>query len=151
MRTAGILAALLGMSLLALAGCHTSGPTQAEAPGADKTRVREELEGLQQGLRAGTWSRVERYFSPAYYEGYGELRSRVEEQMRRQTLLDLQFDVLRVLETDGLVNVQVRWRKSWIDNASGVTRKAEGLSEFILKPAHNGRYRILMITGDRLF
>lgn len=151
MRTTGILVALLGMSLLALAGCNTSGPTQAEAPGADKARVREELEGLQQGLRAGTWSRVERYFSPAYREGYGELRARIEEQMRRQTLLDLQFDVLRVLQADGLINAQVRWRKSWIEHASGATHKAEGLGEFILQPRSAGGYRIIAIQGERPF
>lgn len=119
---------------------------------ADKERVRADLAGLEQGLRAGTWSRVERYFSPAYREGYAEMRARMEEQMRRQTLLDLHFDVLRVLEADGLVNAQVRWKRSWIDHATGATHKAEGLSEFILepRPATDG-YRILAISGDRPF
>ncbi len=136
--------------LFGLAACADLPPTTADDPAATKDRVRQDLTGLQQGLRSGTWSRVERYFSPAYYEGYGELRDRLEAQMRSQTLLDLQFDVLRVLEADGLVNAQVRWKKSWIENATGATRKAEGTSEFILKPLRGG-YRILAITGDRLF
>lgn len=142
--------ALGGALALGMAACVGLTPT-AQSPGVDKAKVRDELDGLHQGLRAGAWSRVERYFSPAYYEGYGELRDRIEEQMRRQTLLDLQFDVLRVLEADGLVNAQVRWKKSWIDNTTGATRKAEGLSEFVLKPLRSGGYRILAITGDRLF
>ena len=143
--------ALVGTLAFGLAACGGLTPITAESPGTDKDRVRQDLEGLQQGLRTGTWSRVERYFSPAYYEGYGELRTRVEDQMRRQTLLDLQFDVTRVLEADGLVNAQVRWKKSWIDNASGTTRKAEGLSEFILKPKAGGSYRVLAIRGDPPF
>lgn len=142
--------ALTGALALALNACGGL-PLDTESPAANKARVRDDLEGLQQGLRAGTWSRVERYFSLAYYEGYGELRARLEEQMRRQTLVDLQFDVLRVLESDGLVNAQVRWKKSWIDHPTGATHKAEGLSEFILKPQRGGGYRILAITGDRLF
>lgn len=141
--------ALTGALLLGLAACGGTAANPGEP--VDKARIRKDLEDLQQDLRAGTWSRVERYFSSAYYEGYGELRARVEEQMRRETLLDLQFDLLRVLEADGLVNAQVRWKKSWIEQATGVTRKAEGLSEFILKPRPGGGYRILAITGDRLF
>lgn len=149
MRTMHTRAALALAILSGLAAC--AGFSERPEEPVDKARVRDELEALQQGLRAGTWSRVERFFSPAYYEGYGELRARIEDQLRHQTLLDLQFDVTRVLEADGLVNAQVRWKKSWIDHASGATRKAEGLSEFILKPRRGGGYRILAITGDRLF
>lgn len=134
--------------LLSLSGCASDVTPRTDQQ--HREQVGQNLTSLGQGLRAGTWSRVERFFSPAYYEGYGELRDRIEDQMRRQTLLDLQFDVTRVLEADGLVNAQVRWRKSWIDNATGATRKAEGMSEFILKPERGG-YRILRISGDRLF
>jgi len=144
-----IRAALAAALLIGLAACGGLGGSSAAV--VDKSRVQGDLDGLRQGLRAGTWSRVERYFSPAFYEGYGELRARIEEQMRRQTLLDLQFDVTWVLEADGLINAQVRWKKSWIDHTSGATRKAEGVGEFILEPRRQGGYRILAISGDRPF
>lgn len=131
--------------LLALAGCATENPDRTN----HRDQVVENLEGLKQGLQAGTWPRVERFFSPAYYEGYGELRNRMEDRFRNEQITDLQFIVNRVLENDGLVNAQVRWHKAWVDR-SGTPRKAEGVSEFTLKPK-GGSYRILHISGDRLF
>ncbi|MDP2832492.1 MAG: hypothetical protein Q8Q28_04180 [Pseudomonadota bacterium] len=136
------LAALLLLTLTACAGEVTDRIDHHE-------RVAQNLDGLKQGLQAGTWSRVERFFSPAYYEGYGELRNRMEDRFRNEQLTDLQFVVNRVLENDGLVNAQVRWNKAWVDK-TGTPRKAQGVSEFTLKP--QGRsYRILHMSGDRLF
>lgn len=53
------------------------------------------------------------------------------------------------LYSAGLV-AQVRWHKSWVDRF-GKPGKADGLSEFILKPKGDGGYRILRIMGDPLF
>ncbi len=134
-------------AVLACTGCASEGTAQTDQQ--RREQVGQNLEGLNQGLRSGVWSNVERFFSPAYHEGYGELRDRLETRFRDERIIDLQFTVNRVLESDGLINAQVRWRKAWVDK-TGKTGKAEGLSEFILKP--QGRsYRILRIGGDRLF
>lgn len=141
------LAALGTALLLALSGCASNGFDQTDRQ--QRERVGENLEGLKQGLQAGTWSQVERFFSPGFHGGYSELRDRLEDRFRNEQITDLHFTVNRVLESDGLVNAQVRWHKTWVDKA-GNPGKASGISEFVLKP--DGRsYRILQITGDRLF
>lgn len=139
--------ATLGAAMLALVGCAGAGPAATDRMWREQ--VGKNLEDLKQGLQAGTWNRVERFFSPAYAEGYGELRDRLETHFRDQRVIDLQFTVNRVLESDGLVNAQVRWRKTWV-NKVGVPGKAEGVSEFILKP-HGTGFHILGINGARLF
>lgn len=132
--------------LLAVGGCASSGPATSEQQ--RRAQINQDLDALSRGLRSGTWSRVEHYFSPAYQEGYGELRDRLEDRFRNERIIDLQFTVNRVLEADGLVNAQVRWNKSWVDR-TGKPGKSQGVSEFILQP--EGRsYRILRIGGDRL-
>jgi hypothetical protein len=132
---------------LSLAGCANEGASKTDQQ--DRAQVSQHLDELNQGLQAGSWSKVEHFFSPAYQEGYGELRDRLEERFRNERIVDLQFTVNRVLETDGLVNAQVRWHKAWIDK-TGKTSQSTGLSEFILKPQSRG-YRILQIRGDPLF
>jgi hypothetical protein len=132
---------------LAMTGCASEGVGRTDRH--QREGISQSLEGLNQGLRAGTWSRVERFFSPTYQEGYGELRDRMEARFRAEQIIDLQFMVNRVLERDGLVNAQVRWRKSWVSK-TGIPGKSEGLSDFILKP-HGSSYRVQQITGDPLF
>lgn len=139
--------ALCGVLTLSLLGCAGGGAAVTDAQ--SRERVGQSLDGLNQGLRAGTWSKVERFFSPSYHEGYSELRDRMENRFRNEQIIDLQFTVNRVLEADGLVNAQVRWHKSWVDK-SGKPGKANGLSEFILKPRGDG-YSIVRIGGDHLF
>jgi hypothetical protein len=138
---------LLAALLIALTGCASVGPPTLEQQ--RRTQVSRQLDALGQGLRGGTWSRVEQFFSPSFREGYGELRDRMEESFRSQRIVDLQFTVNRVLESDGLVNAQVRWNKSWVDK-TGKPGKASGVSEFVLQPTGDG-YRIVRINGDRLF
>ena len=131
----------------ALGGCAAVGPPTPEQQ--RQMQVRQDLDALSRGLRGGTWSRVEHFFSPSYREGYSVLRERMEESLRNQRIIDLQFTVNRVLESDGLVNAQVRWNKSWVDSR-GRPGKTTGVSEFTLQP--EGRtYRIVRITGDALF
>jgi len=130
-----------------LAACAAGGPPPPEQ--LRRAQVSQDLDALGRGLRGGTWSRVEHFFSPSYREGYGALRDRMEESFRNQRIIDLQFTVNRVLESDGLVNAQVRWNKSWVDKADK-PGKASGISEFTLQP-ESASYRIVRITGDRLF
>lgn len=139
--------ALSSAVVLALLGCAAE--STATTDQQRREHVGKNLEGLSQGLRAGTWSKVERFFSPVYHEGYSELRDRMENRFRSEQIIDLQFTVNRVLESDGLVNAQVRWHKAWVDK-TGKPGKATGLSEFILKP-QGGGYTIVRIGGDRLF
>jgi len=136
---------LTGGLILALTGCTAvpSAEQQHRAP------VETQLQSLSKGLQAGTWSKVEHFFSPNYQEGYGELRDRLEASFRTQQLIDLQFTVNRVLQADGLVNAQVRWNKSWVSK-TGVPGKSTGLSEFTLQP-QGSSYRIIRISGDKLF
>lgn len=134
-------------ALLGLAGCAAQSSGLAEPQ--RRASVETNLQALNQGLRAGTWAKVEQFFSPGYYEGYGELRHRLEQRFRSEQIVDLQFTLNRVLESDGLVNAQVRWHKTWVDK-TGKPGKASGLSEFILQPAGNA-YRILRVGGDPLF
>ena len=147
---AGGVAALL----IACAGSGTVSPDQQRS-----SLVRQELEAFGQSLRTGNWSRVERFFSPANAAGVGELRDRMEERSRAERIVELQFIVGRVLESDRLVNAQVRWNKSWVTPSGQPTESActspsrwrsSGTSEFVLEP-HGPGYRILRITGDRLF
>jgi hypothetical protein len=139
---------LLGSALmLALSGCASGDPAAIDQQ--RHLQVNQSLDDLNKGLRAGTWSKVERFFSPAYHEGYSELRDRMENRFRTEQIIDLQFTVNRVLEADGLVNAQIRWHKTWVDKA-GKPGKASGLSEFILKP-QGGSYTIVRMGGDRLF
>jgi hypothetical protein len=137
---AGGVAALL----IACAGSGTVSSDQQRS-----SLVRQELEAFGQSLRTGNWSRVERFFSPANAAGVGELRDRMEERSRAERIVELQFIVGRVLESDRLVNAQVRWNKSWV-TPSGQPGRSSGTSEFVLEP-HGPGYRILRITGDRLF
>ena len=139
-----VLACVLCLSLAACAN-QSEGSTKQQG----RQAVDQSLQSMGQGLRAGTWSKVEQYFSPDYQQGYGELRDRLEQRFRDERITDLQFTVNRVLESDGLVNAQVRWRKTWVDK-NGKPGKSQGVSEFILKP-QNGTYVIVSIGGDRLF
>ncbi|MDD5389397.1 MAG: hypothetical protein PHD37_08630 [Gallionellaceae bacterium] len=136
-----------GLLLISLAGCASDRSDLLEQQRHEQ--IDRNLEGLKQGLRAGTWSKVERFFSPAYQEGYGELRDRLEARFRDEQIIDLQFTINRILENDGLLNVQVRWHKAWVDRG-GKPGKREGVSEFILRQRGES-YRILNILGDHLF
>ena len=112
-------------------------------------RVGEELRDFERALRSRNSQRVESFFSSETYGGPVEIRNRIEDSWRNERLLQIQFIVNRVQERDGLLNAQVRWNKSYLDNA-GKPQKKSGVSEFILKPQGES-FRILSISGDPLF
>ncbi len=128
-----------------LIGCAASQST----PASKKRTVKTHLSNLKEGLKLETWDNIRRFFSSDYYEGYQELRDRIESRWAGEDLIDIQFIVDRVLESDGLLNAKVRWHKSFLDN-TGKPRKKSGVSEIILKPKKNS-FRILSIKGDRFF
>ncbi|MCF6289554.1 MAG: hypothetical protein L3J03_00905 [Desulfobacterales bacterium] len=114
-----------------------------------KSAVENQLQGLEQGLKLETWDKVRDFFSPGYYEGYEELRQRLENRWRNENLVDIRFMVNKVLESDGLLNASVRWQMSYLDRR-GNPHKRSGQSEILLKPAGDS-FRILQVKGDRFF
>lgn len=67
-------------------------------------------------------SKIKSFFIQDYYGGYDTIERRIERTWQTEQILDLQFSVNRILEQDGLFNVQVRWNKTFLE-AQGVTRK----------------------------
>jgi hypothetical protein len=147
-------AATLGSLALACAAC---GGTQATSPredaaaaqGSTRDRVERSLSEIERGMSLRTWDRVQKFFSRDYYGGMSELRNSIEDNWRNERNVNLQFLVNRLNEQDGLVNAQVRWNKSYVDN-TGAPRKKSGIAEFVLKP-QGGSYQILKMGGDRPF
>lgn len=114
-----------------------------------RDQVERSLSEIERGMSLRTWDRVQKYFARDYYGGMGELRNSLEDNWRNERNVNLQFLVNRLNEQDGLVNAQVRWNKSYVDN-SGAPRKKSGVTEFVLKP-QGGSYQILKMSGDRPF
>ena len=135
-------------ALVLIAGCAIeggAGPTAPAVP-ASRASVEREFLALSRGLRDNTWSRVEHFFSRGFQGGYEELRDRFEDQRRTERIIDLQFIVNRILESDRRLNVQVKWNKAFTDR-QGRPGKATGTAEVVLEPAGD-TYRILSIRGD---
>jgi hypothetical protein len=124
---------------------ENSGVTQ----GSTRDRVERSLNEIERGMSLRTWDRVQKFFSRDYYGGMSELRNSIEDNWRNERQVQLQFLVNRLNEQDGLINAQVRWNKSYVDN-SGAPRKKSGVAEFVLKP-EDGSYQILKMGGDRPF
>jgi hypothetical protein len=114
-----------------------------------RVRVERSLGDIERGFSLRNWDRVQRFFSRDYYGGMSELRNSIEDNWRNERNVNLQFIVNRINEQDGLVNAQVRWNKTFVDNA-GVPHKRSGIAEFVLKP-QGGSYQILKMSGDRPF
>lgn len=119
------------------------------AQGSTRDRVERSLSEIERGMSLRTWDRVQKFFSRDYYGGMSELRNSIEDNWRNERNVNLQFLVNRINEQDGLVNAQVRWNKSYVDN-TGAPRKKSGITEFVLKP-QGGSYQILKMGGDRPF
>lgn len=144
--------AICGLLTLSGTACVTQPSTQlASSPTSSTTRERVErgLGEIERGLSLRTWDRVQKFFSRDYYGGISELRNSIEDNWRNERQVQLQFLVNRLNEQDGLINAQVRWNKSYIDNTGSPHRKS-GIAEFVLKPEGNS-YQILKIGGDRPF
>lgn len=136
----GLSAAILTVVLL---GCAAGTPVDPDR----REQVRENFDVLQRELARRDWSRIERFFSPQYMGpgGYVELRNHIEDRNQTERLVQIQFIVNRVMERDGLLNVQVRWNKSFLDKA-GKPQKGSGVSEVTLRPVGDS-FQILGIRG----
>lgn len=134
--------------LLLATGCANTVANRVDDSRRDT--VHQTLDAFGQGYRQTNWASVQQFFSPGYYGGYEELRNKLENKWRNERVLDIQFRLNRILESDGLFNVQVRWEKSYQDNTTGSILKASGLSELILESKGNS-FRILKVDGDQFF
>jgi hypothetical protein len=139
-----------------LAGACGSNPSMGggshnslAAPDHTREKVERSLGEIERGMSMRTWDRVQKFFSRDYYGGMSELRNSIEDNWRKERNVNLQFLVNRLNEQDGLINAQVRWNKSFVDN-SGAPQKRSGVAEFVLK-AQGGSYQILKMSGDRPF
>lgn len=144
--------AICGLLAMFCAACVAQPGTQSAASATtDTTRERVErgLGEIERGLSLRTWDRVQKFFSRDYYGGISELRNSIEDNWRNERQVQLQFLVNRLNEQDGLINAQVRWNKSYVDNA-GSPHKKNGLAEFVLKP-EGSSFQILKVGGDRPF
>ncbi len=111
--------------------------------------VKEQLKNLNYGLKSESWEMMEHFFSEDYEGGYQNLRPRMEKFWRHEDLVEIHFNVLRVFESDDLINARVRWHKSYIDQA-GILKSMSGTSEIIFKQT-NKQLRILAIHGKSFF
>jgi hypothetical protein len=107
------------------------------------------LQQLAASLKSEDWDKTGTLFSQGYHSGYEALKKQVESGWREQDLVELQFTVLNVDKTDGLMHIQAEWRKTYL-NKEGKPNKSEGKSEILLKPLEEG-FRILSIKGDSFF
>ena len=119
-----------------------------------KIETRDSVEGVLSNTRVmlknEELEKIRKLFDTDYYTGFGELQNRILDTWKREQLLKIDFTINRALKTkDGLVNVQVRWYKLYLD-AGGRQRKKSGVSEMILKP-YGETYKILDVQGDQFF
>ena len=125
-----------------LAGC--AGFSSA-APDPRRAAVDRLFSRLQQDLRADNWARIDWAFSPDSRDA-SSIRNRREERWTQFQTVDVQLLPGRILERDGLLNVQVRWNQV-VKNRNGQFIKSSGTAEVILAP-FRGEYRIRQILGD---
>jgi hypothetical protein len=103
---------------------------------------------LQRDLRADRWERVDEVFSPDFRE-MPTLRNRWDERWTQQQTVDIELRPGRILDSGGLLNVQVSWHRM-IRDRTGRFLRASGTAEVILEP-YRAEYRIRQVLGDSFF
>lgn len=134
---------LIAAVVILLAACADLQPAPADPARAAVDRL---FSRLQQDLRADDWSHIDWAFSPNARDMYSTRNSREERWVNFQTV-DVNLMPGRILERDGLINVQVRWNRT-VRNRNGQFIKSNGTAEVILEK-HRNEYRIRQIAGDR--
>jgi hypothetical protein len=125
-----------------LAGCAG---LHAAAPEPGRAAVDRLFGRLQQDLRADDWARIDWAFS-ADARDISELRNSREERRVDLQTVELELIPGRILERDGLLNVQLHWHRL-VRNRSGQFIKSAGTAEVILETLR-GECRIRQILGD---
>ncbi|MDD5296470.1 MAG: hypothetical protein PHU46_06110 [Rhodocyclaceae bacterium] len=103
---------------------------------------------LQQGLRTDRWEHIGWAFSPDFRD-LPSVRNRWEDRWARRQTMEVELVPGRILESGGLLNVQVRWHRVLRDKTGQFT-KASGTAEVILEPFRN-EYRIRQVLGESFF
>lgn len=132
-------------SALFATACTGMGPA---APNPQRAGVDRFLARLERDLRADRWSRLEWAFSPDFRE-LPSVRNRWETRWTRRDTMDVQLIPGRVLESNGLLNVAVRWNRSVRDRTAQI-HKSSGNAELILEP-FEGEFRIRQVLGESFF
>lgn len=117
---------------------------QPAPPDPRRAAVDRLISRLQQDLKSDRWDWIDWAFSPDFREG-PSIRNRWEARWTRYHTVDLQLIPGRMLETGGVLNVQVRWNRVLRDR-SGQFQRSSGTAEVILEPSGND-YRIRQILG----
>lgn len=138
-----ILAALAGIFA---ASCTALTPAP---PRSQKDAILSRLNEMGKGLINENWDQVDPIVDRNYYGGYTEVRNQITAFWQNQNLMDIDFTIDRILEQDDLLNAQVSWRKTFLDQ-NGRPQKQQGSSEIILAPSGD-TYTILGIRNDPFF
>jgi len=133
---------LIAAVVMLLAGCAGLHPAPVDSARAAVDRL---FGRLQQDLRADDWTRIGWAFSPDARDIFSARNSREERWVDFQTV-DVSLMPGRILERDGLMNVQVRWNRV-VRNRNGQFIKSAGTAEVILEKFRN-EYRIRQILGE---
>ncbi|MFC1644009.1 hypothetical protein ACFL5C_01660 [Candidatus Omnitrophota bacterium] len=147
MRKLFLVSVLIGCILLTFCTANAQGAASSEGfrkPTKDVFKETEEV------LKDEDFDKIHKFLARNYFKGSGETQDRIEADWQKQQLIDLDFTINRILRNDGLLNVQVTWRKTFLD-AQGAMGKQSGTSEIILKPTPKGAYKILDVKGDQFF
>ena len=124
-----------------LAGC---GLFRSAAPDPRRAAVDRLFNRLQQDMRSDHWDRIDWAFS-VDARNISSTRNHWEERWTQFETVDVQLLPGRILERDGLLNVQVHWNLV-LRKRSGKFVKSSGTAEVILAPSR-GDYIIRQILG----
>jgi len=98
-------------------------------------------------LKGENLNAIRHFFSDDFFGGYDIVETQILDNWENQQLVELKFTVNRILEKDGIYNVQAQWHKNYLDS-SGNPQRSSGLSEISLIP-HRRSYKILNISEHR--
>lgn len=115
------------------------------SPDPLRNDVQRVVSGLENGLRMGGWSALERYFSDDFRNSLSDLEDRFDAYRTQRRAPDCQIRINRILTQDKLVSVNVQWLQRWTDR-QGKPQRAEGNSELILRREGN-ELRIIDVRG----
>ncbi len=111
-----------------IAACSTE-PVSTSSTGdsVDRQKISGVLNDLESALKREHLHSIHRMFDDDYYGGMSELSDRLEDTWRRENINRIQFNVDRILDSDGIYDVRVRWHKMYFD-ATGRPVKKSGYS-----------------------
>ncbi len=117
---------------------------QPAPPNPRRTAVEQLFSRLRQDMRNDRWERIEWVFSPDYRQA-PSVRNRWEDRWTHARTMELELVPGRILESGGLLNVQVRWNRVTRER-NGQFLRTSGTAEVILETV-GSEIRIRQILG----